>query len=60
MQNIVIAPQHLAWGYGKALIEYVADRYKGQYSRGNCHRIYALSFENDTLKFVREGSGCIG
>ena len=32
IKNIATAPEHHGKGYGKALIEYVAGRYKGQFS----------------------------
>ncbi|MBP3206241.1 MAG: GNAT family N-acetyltransferase [Lachnospiraceae bacterium] len=32
IKNIATAPEQHGKGYGKALIEYVADRYKGQFS----------------------------
>ena len=32
IKNIATAPEHHGKGYGKALIEHVAARYKGQYS----------------------------
>ena len=32
IKNIAIAPEYQGKGYGKALIEYIADRYRGSYS----------------------------
>ena len=32
IQNLAVAPQYQGMGYGKALIAFVADRYRGRYA----------------------------